>query len=97
MTPRIVLCAAVMLAMGAPARAATISDSDAAAHAGDTGTVCGIVAWVYASRSGATFLDFGRDYPHESFAAVVLASPHDLRKIVRQRTLTDCTCPVASF
>ncbi|MGH7083677.1 MAG: hypothetical protein ACREFN_01620 [Acetobacteraceae bacterium] len=61
-----------MIAM--PAWAAAISDGQAASHVGQTSTVCGKVASVYTSRRGATFLDFGADYPIESFTAVIFGS-----------------------
>lgn len=69
----VVLCAAALV-VAMPAWSATISDNEAAEHIGETATVCGMVASVYfASRSRArpTFLDFGADYPRESFTAVV--------------------------
>ena len=55
-----------------------ITPEAAAAHIGETATVRGIVAEVYTSRSGVTFLDMGARYPDNSFAAVIF--PEDAGK-----------------
>ncbi len=59
-----------------PARAqhATIGDSEAAAHVGELATVEGVVANVFTSRAGNTFLNFGKPYPDQTFTAVVFRS-----------------------
>lgn len=49
------------------------SDRQAAAHLGETATVVGTVAAVFRSKKGAVYLDFGADYPHQTFTAVALA------------------------
>ena len=59
------------------ARAATLVPDEAAKHAGETATVCGIVAGAkYAAqiRGGLTFIDFGKPYPDAPFTALILAT-----------------------
>jgi hypothetical protein len=56
------------------ARAETLTPDDAARHAGETATVCGVVAGAkYAAqiRGGLTFIDFGKPYPDATFTAVI--------------------------
>ena len=58
------------------ARADPITPDEAAKHAGETMTVCGIVAGAkYAAqvRGGLTFIDFGKPYPNSTFTAVIFA------------------------
>ena len=60
-----------------PATAAEISAADAAAHVGETATVCGVVAsakYADSSRAQPTFLDVGRPYPNDPFTAVIFGS-----------------------
>ena len=74
---RTLLCGAALLALAAPARAATIDAAEAASHVGETDTVCGIVAAVdYASRihGRPTVLEFGAHYPNETLLAVIFES-----------------------
>ena len=59
------------------ARAETLTPDDAAKHAGETATVCGIVAGAkYAAqiRGGLTFIDFGKPYPDATFTAMIFAA-----------------------
>ena len=48
-------------------------DREAAAHVGETATVVGTVASVYRSQGGNIYLNFGADYPRQTFTAVALA------------------------
>ncbi|HET9038642.1 MAG TPA: S1/P1 nuclease [Gemmatimonadales bacterium] len=48
------------------------SDREAAAHVGETATVVGTVASVHRSRAGNVYLNFGADYPHQTFSGAVL-------------------------
>ena len=48
------------------------SDLEAAAHVGETVTVVGTVATVHRSRAGTLYLNFGADYPHQTFSGAVL-------------------------
>ena len=50
----------------------TYSDRAAAAHVGDTATVVGTVAAIFRSAKGNVYLNFGADYPHQTFTAVAL-------------------------
>lgn len=71
------LCCVALLALAAPARAATIDATEAASHVGETDTVCGIVASVdYAPRihGQPTVLEFGAHYPNETLLAVIFQS-----------------------
>lgn len=49
------------------------SDREAAAHLGETATVVGTVAAVFRSKSGNLYVNFGADYPRQTFTAVALA------------------------
>jgi hypothetical protein len=48
------------------------ADREAAAHVGETVTVVGAVAAIFRSKKGNVYLNFGADYPHQTFTAVVL-------------------------
>jgi hypothetical protein len=48
------------------------SDREAAAHVGEVATVVGTVAAIFRSRKGNVFLNFGADYPRQTFTAVAL-------------------------
>ena len=48
-------------------------DRAAAAHVGETATVVGTVVSVFRSRGGNVYLNFGADYPRQTFTAVALA------------------------
>ena len=48
-------------------------DREAAAHVGETATVVGTVATVFRSPGGNIYLNFGADYPRQTFTAVALA------------------------
>jgi hypothetical protein len=50
----------------------TYSDLEARAHVGELATVVGTVVTVRRSRAGNIFLNFGGDYPHQSFSGLVL-------------------------
>jgi len=48
------------------------SDHEAAAHAGEVATVVGTVVTVHRTDSGNLYLNFGADYPHQTFSGAVL-------------------------
>ena len=48
-------------------------DREAAAHVGETATVVGTVASVFRSPGGNVYLNFGADYPRQTFTTVALA------------------------
>ena len=52
------------------------SDREAAAHAGEVATVVGTVVTVHRTESGNLYLNFGADYPHQTFSGAVL-NPRD--------------------
>lgn len=55
----------------------TITARQAKEHVGETASVCGWVASTHysaRSRSRATFLNFGRAYPHQLFTVVIWGS-----------------------
>jgi len=59
------------------ARAAALAPEDAAKHAGEDVTVCGVVAGAkYAAqvRGGLTFIDFAKPYPNAPFTALIFAA-----------------------
>jgi len=49
------------------------TDREAAAHVGETATVVGTVAAVFRSPGGNVYVNFGADYPRQTFTAVALA------------------------
>jgi len=48
------------------------TDREAAAHVGETATVVGTVAAVFRSPGGNLYVNFGADYPQQTFTAVAL-------------------------
>jgi hypothetical protein len=56
------------------ARAATLPDSAASAHVGQTVTIQGTVSGVHVSDKGTVFINFGPAYPNQDFTAVIFAS-----------------------
>lgn len=52
------------------------SDREAAAHAGEVAVVVGTVITVHRTDSGNLYLNFGADYPHQTFSGAVL-KPRD--------------------
>jgi hypothetical protein len=53
-------------------RPGVYADREAAAHVGETATVVGTVAAIFRSPKGNVYLNFGADYPHQTFTAVAL-------------------------
>jgi len=51
------------------------SDAEAIGHVGEEATVVGTVVSVHTSKNGNTFLNFGADYPRQTFTAALL-DPH---------------------
>jgi hypothetical protein len=69
-----VISLAAVLVLAVAADAATLAPDEAAKHAGENATVCGVVASArYAERSTGqpTFLNLGKPYPDQVFTAVV--------------------------
>jgi hypothetical protein len=60
--------------------AESYSDSEARAHVGEVATVVGTVVTVRRSRAGNIFLNFGGDYPHQTFSGVVLHPREDWQR-----------------
>jgi hypothetical protein len=48
------------------------SDQQAAAHAGETAMVVGTVISVHRTKSGSIYLNFGADYPNQTFSGAIL-------------------------
>ena len=69
---------ALVLAGSVPAgQAEPLAPHQAAQHAGETATVCGVVAaakFAAQVRGGTTFLDFDKPYPDATFTALIFAS-----------------------
>jgi hypothetical protein len=57
---------------GAPLRSGVYKDREAVAHVGERATVVGTVAAVFRSPKGNVYVNFGADYPHQTFTAVAL-------------------------
>ena len=53
-------------------RPGAYADREAAAHVGETATVVGTVATIFRSPKRNVYLNFGADYPHQTFTAVAL-------------------------
>jgi hypothetical protein len=70
--------AVIVLTVSAHAASAvTLAPDEAAKHAGETATVCGVVAGAkYAAqvRGGLTFIDFAKPYPDAPFTALIFAA-----------------------
>jgi len=75
MIPRRLVAASAVLGLWAfPTAAAPLNPEDAAAHVGETATVCGVVAsakYEADAKSQPTLLDLGKAYPNAVFTAVV--------------------------
>jgi hypothetical protein len=52
------------------------TDREAAAHVGETATVIGTVVSLHRVKSGNIYLNFGADYPHQTFSGTIL-NPRD--------------------
>src|SRR4029077_14476176 len=72
----VVICYNAFL-VGAQSQTATvIPANEAAAHIGEYVTVEGVVAKVFTSKTGNTFLNIGATYPNQTFTGwIPLASP----------------------
>jgi hypothetical protein len=57
---------------GVALRPGAYADREAAAHVGETAVVVGTVAAIFRSPKGNVYLNFGADYPHQTFTAVAL-------------------------
>jgi hypothetical protein len=62
-------------AASAAAKAGTYTDAEAIGHVGECATVIGTVVSVHTSKRGNIFLNFGADYPRQTFT-VALLTPH---------------------
>lgn len=60
-------------ALAAAPRPGVYGDREAAAHVGETAMVVGAVAAVFRSKGGNVYVNFGADYPRQTFTAVALA------------------------
>ena len=68
---RIALLSFLLALAVAPAAAADIPAGQAAAHAGQTATVIGVLSNVHTGANQMTFLDIGGVYPNNIFSAVM--------------------------
>ena len=73
MLRRSLFALASLALLWAPVQAATIPDSQAASHVGQTFTVQGSVSGVHVSAKGTVFLNFGAPYPNQDFTAVIFS------------------------
>lgn len=69
-----------------------IAPEAAASHVGEMVTIKGLIATVYKSRSGVTFLDVGGRYPENTFTAVIF--PEDRMHFSNLGTLTGKTVEI---
>jgi DNA/RNA endonuclease YhcR with UshA esterase domain len=72
---RYVLVIVFLISAGLQAFAAekTIPDNEASKYVGESVAVKGIVANVFQSNKGNIFLNFGKPYPNQTFAAVIFS------------------------
>ena len=49
----------------------TMPPDSAKNHIGSTATICGSVKGAFSTKSGVTFLNFGKSYPDQTFTAVI--------------------------
>ena len=72
----VVICNAAILASAQGQTATVIPANEAAAHVSEWATVEGVVAKVFTSKSGNTFLNIGASYPNQTFTGwIPPASP----------------------
>jgi hypothetical protein len=74
---RLSIAVLALIAAVPAARAASLAPEEAIKHAGETATVCGVVAGAkYAAnvRGGLTFIDFDKPYPNAPFTALICAA-----------------------
>jgi exonuclease VII large subunit len=84
---------ALLFALAAlPAAAANLGVKDAAAHAGQNGTVVGVLSNVHQNASKMVFLDLGGVYPDNAFSAVIF--PRDAGKFHDFAPLTGKTLAI---
>ena len=71
----ILVCLLAIASLSArPHQPPTLTAKQAKGHVGETAKVCGLVASVhfaFKTRGQPTFLNFGKPYPHQMFAAVI--------------------------
>jgi|SRR5579859_2640352 len=67
----------------------------ASSHVGETATIKGVIATVYRSRSGVTFLNMGGRYPDNIFTAVIF--PEDETKFPNIRALNGKMVEINGF
>lgn len=74
---RLAAATAILGLWTTPGVAASLAPAEAAGHIGEDGTVCGVVVGTKFDAhlpSQPTFLDFGKPYPDEVFAAVIFGA-----------------------
>jgi hypothetical protein len=74
---RVLAMSVTLVGWAAAGQAEPLAPDEAAKHAGETATVCGLVAgakFAAQVRGGTTFLDFGKPYPNSTFTALIFAS-----------------------
>ncbi len=72
----VAICYATFLASAQGQTAIVIPANEAAAHVNEWATVEGVVAKVFTSKSGNTFLNIGASYPNQTFTGwIPPASP----------------------
>jgi len=74
---RLLAIGVVLAGSVAAGKAEPLPPDQAAKHAGETATVCGVVAaakFAAQVRGGTTFLDFDKPYPNSTFSALIFAS-----------------------
>jgi DNA/RNA endonuclease YhcR with UshA esterase domain len=61
------ICCAILFETAQAQTTTVISANEAAAHVGEYATVEGVVAKVFTSKGGNTFLNIGAAYPNQTF------------------------------
>lgn len=71
-----IICAGLLISSAVVQTATIIQANEAAAHVGEYATVEGVVAKVFTSNKGNTFLNIGAAYPNQTFTgSIPPASP----------------------
>ena len=82
---RMIYPAAFLLLAATSATAADIPVAEAAAHAGETATVVGVLSGVHKDSKKNVYLDMGGNYPDNAFSGILYphgANPPDFSTLV---------------
>jgi DNA/RNA endonuclease YhcR with UshA esterase domain len=73
MRAHFIVAVSAFVASALPAQAQTIRPDETKSHVGQPVTVEAAISDVHVTRSGATFIDMGGEFPDNNFVAVIFA------------------------